>query len=198
MKIIDNITLVPDEYGQRDVWVSRDSHRRGDGRGEWIELRMRSRFGRDTQRFAVLYVGPQGAVRRETGGPQVPGPHGGLLAQADIIDAYGTERSTCVDVEEGDVLILHGQRMVIADSRTDDYPELVTEAEWGLILAQRAIQQEIDAARQAHPDQAVADAVVNTLLRVTRQLRGARPHLRARSVDPTADPTADPTGTTAQ
>lgn len=179
MRVIDTITLVPTRYGDTDVWISQSQYYTGPGR--WQELRMHCKYTRRQERLSVLYTGPDGETRVKDHGSQIPGPHGSLIAQASVISANPVARAEYIDVEEGDVLILNGQRMVIADDRSMDYPHLITEAEWGLVVARRAVGDYItELQREKESTDPEAAARVNTLHALSSRLLGCADELRAR------------------
>jgi hypothetical protein len=137
MKIVDmQDAMIPSTYGDTGSWASAD----GFGGKTWIELTMRAKYTRQVERFGIYYTDPSGSSRIEHGGPQVAGPHGSLIAQASVIASSPVARpDVVIHVAEGDRLILNGQRMVIVDDKPYDYPRLVTEAEYGAIVALRAV-----------------------------------------------------------
>lgn len=137
--------LVASKYSDTpDQWVSLHQYNRAqfEGQpyteyyGQWVELRMYAKYTRRVERFSIFYQGPGGACRTEQHGPMIQGPHGSLSAQATVIANSPVAQARYLDVEEGDVLVLNGQRMVIVDDRPrTDYPRLVTELEAGMIRA---------------------------------------------------------------
>ncbi len=186
MKTIDlSGNLVATDYGSEDQWVTasnfelsrlrRDNQARDtEYAGQWVELIMYCRYTRNTERFSVFYQGPAGACRVEHGGPQVPGPHGSLSAQATIIAATPVARAVCIEVEAGDVLVLNGQRMVITDDSPRDYPKLITEREAGIAAARKHIRaMHVAATEQVsgdHDDRIRRAAQADILLQVCREL----------------------------
>jgi hypothetical protein len=186
VRVVDTITLVPSRYGETDLWISKDEYDRGPGR--WHELRMRCNY--------ILYTGPAGATRIENGGRQVPGPHGSLIPQVGIIAVDPLAKPEYLDVKEGDVLVLNDQNMVICDDRRHGYPRLVTETEWGVVLARRAVNDQMNALLD---DPGMADpqaaAQINVLYRIHARLcTSPRDELIAPSThsDPWAEITAGP------
>lgn len=133
--------LIPSQYGDADQWITaNDFHRPQRPGGEWIELRMHCRYTRRTERFSVLYQGPDGKMRLEHGGPEVSGPVGSFIPQCSVIASSPVARARYIDVEAGDVLVINGQRMVIMDDQPHDYPRLLTEVEVGLEVAKGYIR----------------------------------------------------------
>lgn len=190
LRVIDNLTLVPSRYGETDIWTSIDQLERVDV-GEprpWIELRMRCRYTRRAERFSILYTGPHGATRVEHGAAPVPGPHGALIPQATVIAAGPVERAEIIDVEEGDVLVLNGQRMVIIDDRLTGYPRLATEPEWGLAIAQREVRNHISTIRTtAKPDDPTVRALYDLLRTLIQQADRLRAAFRPAPVESTTE-----------
>lgn len=178
MKII-GIPLVPSRYGEPDRWTSDDESIKTVP-GRWIELAMRCRYTRKVERLSILYTGPEGTVRVTQGGPEVPGPHGSLIPQAGAVSAHPTAKPTYIDVTEGDVLVLNGQPMVIADDRLMAYPQLITEAEWGLLAAQRVLRDTIATCNNDDARLALGQALVDITMQADT--------LRTRS-HPTSDTT---------
>lgn len=149
---VTTANLVPSRYNEKDSWTSKDAMDRS-APGDWIEYRVYSRYTRRTERFSLLYVGPEGECRREFQGPVLPGPYAAMIPQATVISASPQARpDQTVELEEGDMVVLNGQPMMLIDDRALDYPQLVTPAEFGdrmiLALARRAEQAERRAARQ--------------------------------------------------
>ena len=162
MAVIDiSDHMVPSRYGDSDQWVTADqfnlpipatsSPYDPDRAESWIELVMYCRYTRSVQRFSVLYQGPAGEMRMVHGGPKVPGPIGSLVCQATVIAAQPVRKAKLIEVKESDVLVINGQRMVIVDSNPHQYPKLVTEVEYGVILATEVVRSELKASFRRQP-----------------------------------------------
>jgi hypothetical protein len=178
-------------YGENDQWVSKPTYL-ADKPGEQaarIELVMYSKYIRRECNFTVLYQGPGGSMRVEQGGPEVPGPIGDLIPQATVISAHRGPRVNTVHVQEGDVLVINGQRMVILDDKPrTDYPRLVTEVEAGILAALAVIREKLSAALAEQPGTEAQNASRNDRQALLTGLRHdvARllPELRERYASP--------------
>ena len=111
MKIV-TANLVPSRYeDERDQWDSRSQY--SGGEGPWIEYSVRSRSSR--VKHTVMYVGPDGACRREHGGAVLPGPYGALIAQGTMIASHPVSQPhEVVELEDGDVILCNGVPLVVA------------------------------------------------------------------------------------
>lgn len=151
--------MVPSDYGNADQWVSADQWHlptvedQGELQdeanelyaGAWIELDMTCKYTGRT-RFSVFYQGPGGKCRTVFQGPQHAGPIGSLIALPSVIAAQqSTRRPRVLEVKAGDVLVIHGQRMVIVDEDKTRYPALVSEVELGIRAAAQFVRARLAA-----------------------------------------------------
>jgi hypothetical protein len=81
-----------------------------------VQLRPGLRTGRESCRFGVGFVGPEGTARRKYAGPELPGPYAfaiSLPATASIELARLRDLGLVVDAALGDRLIFQGATFVI-------------------------------------------------------------------------------------
>lgn len=121
--------VIPHDDDAPGRWISSGPFRDPAHSGAWQELRCHSRYVNRKLRFTVLYQDSTGTMRTEHGRDEVQGPVGALVAQASVIAAHPVPTAPVLDVEPGDILVIHGQKMRIADDRPHHYPRLVAVTE---------------------------------------------------------------------
>lgn len=119
------VELDPSRYRDDvDQWNSAEGH----------IVSLYARYTRRTERFSILYVGPEGSCRLVHGGPIVPGPHAFLIPQCTVVAAVGgtgaesarnRAAGTEVELRAGDRLVLNGLVFEIQDEQQWEYPQLV-------------------------------------------------------------------------
>lgn len=88
-----------------------------------VEYQMYSKHQGCAIKALLLYVGPEGECRREFGGSFLPGPYAGVVTKPWVIAMYpNSQRPHIEELEPGDVVVFHGQPMVLFDDKTGYNP----------------------------------------------------------------------------
>lgn len=129
-------------YGERsDQWTSRSRFEGTDADGPWIEYRTYSQYVNRHVHATLYYCGPDGAARREHGGPELPGPYAAMIPQDTVLaDTPQAQPAQVVYLNEGDTVLFNGLPMLLVDDDPHGYPRFVTPAQYGLIMALRQVQ----------------------------------------------------------
>ncbi|QYN17486.1 hypothetical protein [Amycolatopsis sp. DSM 110486] len=110
-------TLVASHYNEADYWDTPSQYNPA-ADGTWVTYRIYSRYQRRTLNADLMYVGPDGEARHESGGPILPGPYVAVISHPPVISAYSQKRPVkVIELNEGDIVTFNGQPMVLKDDR---------------------------------------------------------------------------------